>query len=163
MKEHKKQGWVHKSGDFRSNFFPIQEGGCIARFRVSDTRCGTYVICPAYLQSRSSTRAFRTKSRSPSCRPTIRARLGATRAGKMAVPLHDLRKRSPGAGRTTADVGCGGRCIVVVRWAIAEPPITSSEFPVRFSLGTSVLGQNTRKPSNSLQILKKRFQYLIAG
>src|ERR1700730_6395078 len=55
------------------------------------------------------------------------------------------------------------RCIVVVRWAIAEPPITSSEFPVRFSLGTSVLGQNTRKPSNSLQILKKRFQYLIAG
>ncbi len=39
---------------FRSNFSPIQEGGCTLRLRVSDTRCGTYVICPAYLQSRCS-------------------------------------------------------------------------------------------------------------
>ncbi len=27
---------------FRSNFSPIQEGGCTARFCVSDTRCATY-------------------------------------------------------------------------------------------------------------------------
>ena len=36
---------------FRSNVSPIREGGCTVRFRVSDTRCGTYVICSAYLQS----------------------------------------------------------------------------------------------------------------
>ena len=30
--------------DFRSNVSPIREVGCTARFRVSDTRCGTYVI-----------------------------------------------------------------------------------------------------------------------
>ena len=29
---------------FRSNVSPIQGVGCTARFRVSDTRCGTYVI-----------------------------------------------------------------------------------------------------------------------
>jgi hypothetical protein len=38
----------------RSNFGPIQEVGCTARFRVSDTRCGTCVILPAFLQSRCS-------------------------------------------------------------------------------------------------------------
>jgi hypothetical protein len=30
--------------DFRSNVSPIREGGCTARFCVSDTRCGTYLI-----------------------------------------------------------------------------------------------------------------------
>jgi transposase len=39
---------------FRSNFSPIQEGGCTECVRVSDTRCGTCVICAAYLQSRCS-------------------------------------------------------------------------------------------------------------
>jgi hypothetical protein len=38
--------------DFRSSFSPIQEVGCTACFRVSDTRCGTCVIFPAFLQSR---------------------------------------------------------------------------------------------------------------
>ena len=40
--------------DFRSGFGPIQEVGCTACFRVSDTRCGTCVILPAFLQSRCS-------------------------------------------------------------------------------------------------------------
>jgi hypothetical protein len=40
----------------RSNFSPIQEVGCTARFRVSDTRCGTYVIYAAYLEGRRSIR-----------------------------------------------------------------------------------------------------------
>jgi hypothetical protein len=39
---------------FRSNFSPIQECGCTVCFRVSDTRCGTCVILPAFLQSRCS-------------------------------------------------------------------------------------------------------------
>ena len=43
-----------ETGDFRSSFSPIQEGGCTACFRVSDTRCGTCVILPAFLQSRCS-------------------------------------------------------------------------------------------------------------
>jgi len=30
--------------DFQSNVSPIREGSCTARFRVSDTRCGTYLI-----------------------------------------------------------------------------------------------------------------------
>ena len=38
----------------QSNFSPIQEGGCTECFSVSDTRCGTYVLCPVYLQSRCS-------------------------------------------------------------------------------------------------------------
>ncbi len=40
--------------DIQSNFGPIGEGGCTACARASDTICGTYVICPAYLQSRCS-------------------------------------------------------------------------------------------------------------
>ena len=40
--------------DFRSSFSPIQEVVCTARFRVSDTRRGTCVILPAFLQSRRS-------------------------------------------------------------------------------------------------------------
>ena len=40
--------------DFRSNFSPIQEGGCTARFCLSDTRCSTYVIYAAYLEGRCS-------------------------------------------------------------------------------------------------------------
>jgi len=39
---------------FRSNFNPIQEVGSTACFHVSDTRCGTYVIEPACMQSRWS-------------------------------------------------------------------------------------------------------------
>jgi hypothetical protein len=38
----------------RSNFSPIQEVGCTAFFRVSDTRCGTYVIYAAYFEGRCS-------------------------------------------------------------------------------------------------------------
>src|SRR5260370_12272796 len=34
---------------------PIREGGCTARFCVSDIRCGTYFIYSVYLQSRYST------------------------------------------------------------------------------------------------------------
>jgi hypothetical protein len=41
-------------GDFRSNFSPIEGVGCTAHIRVSDTRCGTCVILPAFLQSRGS-------------------------------------------------------------------------------------------------------------
>jgi hypothetical protein len=33
-----------QSERFQSNFGPIQELGCTARFRVNDTRCGSYVI-----------------------------------------------------------------------------------------------------------------------
>jgi len=40
--------------NFRSNFSPFREIGCTARIRVSDTRCGTCVILPAFLQSRCS-------------------------------------------------------------------------------------------------------------
>ena len=40
--------------NFRSNFSPIQEVDCTARFRVSDTRCGTYVIYAAYFEGRCS-------------------------------------------------------------------------------------------------------------
>ena len=40
--------------DFRSSFSPIQEVGCTACFRVSDTRCGACVILPAFLQSKRS-------------------------------------------------------------------------------------------------------------
>src|SRR5215831_10641511 len=39
---------------FRSSFSPFQGGGCTECFRGGDTRCGTYVIYPAYLQSRCS-------------------------------------------------------------------------------------------------------------
>jgi hypothetical protein len=34
---------------------PIREGGCTARFCVSDTRCGTYFIYSVYLKGRYST------------------------------------------------------------------------------------------------------------
>jgi len=37
---------------FQSKVSPSGEGDCTARFRLSDTRCGTYVIYSAYLQSR---------------------------------------------------------------------------------------------------------------
>jgi hypothetical protein len=39
---------------FGSSFSPIQEVGCTACFRVSDTRCGACVILPAFLQSKRS-------------------------------------------------------------------------------------------------------------
>ena len=44
-----KFGWLQATAaivnnDFRSNFSPIQEGGCTECSRVSDTRCGTCVI-----------------------------------------------------------------------------------------------------------------------
>jgi hypothetical protein len=38
----------------RSYVSPIQEVGCTASFRISDTRCGTCVIDPGRLQSRCS-------------------------------------------------------------------------------------------------------------
>jgi hypothetical protein len=54
----------------------------------------------------------------------------------------------PEPGELLHMLDVAGRCSVVVRWAIAEPPITSSECPVRLSLGTSVLD----KTHASLQI-----------
>jgi hypothetical protein len=36
--------WWISPQSFQSNVSPIREGGCTARFRVSDTRCGTYLI-----------------------------------------------------------------------------------------------------------------------
>ncbi len=51
---------------FRSNVSPIREGDCTVRFRVSDTRCGTYVICPAYLQSGALPAELHAHSRSHS-------------------------------------------------------------------------------------------------
>src|SRR6266550_5766154 len=41
-------------------------GGCTVRVRVSDTRCGTYVICPAYLQSGALPAELHAHSRSHS-------------------------------------------------------------------------------------------------
>jgi hypothetical protein len=51
--------------DFRSSFSPIQEVVCTARFRVSDTRCGTCVILPAFLQRLDARRINRLAGESP--------------------------------------------------------------------------------------------------
>jgi hypothetical protein len=40
---------------FRSNFGPIQEGGCATFSAVSDTRCSTYLIFTAFLTAECST------------------------------------------------------------------------------------------------------------
>jgi len=39
----------------RSNFSPIQEGGCVTFSAVSDTRCSTYFIFTAFLTAECST------------------------------------------------------------------------------------------------------------
>jgi len=72
---------------FRFNFSPFREVGRTACFRVNDTRCGTYVIYPAYLQSRCSP-SWATR---PSCNHFILKHFRACR-----TPIHKKSTFGPG-------------------------------------------------------------------